>query len=117
MKLQRQNIEGVIVLRVTGEIDFSSTHALLSELRNVGAEGRRNILVDLSRCSGLASTAVGILVGWRCEASLHGREFWLVSPSEEVREILNMVGVYDQLVRPEETEEAAIEALRTELTT
>ena len=116
MKLQRQLIDGVIILRVVGEIDFSSTHTLLSELRAIGAEGRRHVLIDLSRCTGLASTAVGILVGWRCESALQGREFWVSCPSEEVREMLSMVGVAQQLVRPEESEEAAIEALRSELT-
>lgn len=111
MKLERSNLYGVVVLRVVGEIDFSDTHELLAQLRALDAEGCKRVLINLSACSGMASTAVGILVGWRCESALHGREFWVLCPSVEVREILDMVGITDQLVRPEQSEEAAAKAL------
>ncbi len=116
MKIERGEVDGVIVLRVRGEIDFSDTHQLLADLRELAAEAPRQVLVNLSECTGLASTAIGIFVGWRCESSLHGRNFWILCPSPEVREIFDMVGVTEQLVRPEKTQADAIANMQAELT-
>ncbi len=115
MKVERTTLEGVTILRVRGEIDFSNTQQLLAELRAVEADGRRRVIINLSECTGMASTAVGILVGWRCESALHGREFWVFSPSEEVLELLDLVGVTDQLVRKERTEIGAARGLLAEV--
>ena len=116
MQIERAEIRGVVVLRVAGEIDFADTHRLLADLRQLAAEAPKQVLINLSQCTSLASTAIGIFVGWRCESSLNDRDFWILCPSPEVREIFDMVGVTDQLVRPEENEEDAIQGLVADLT-
>ena len=114
MRIDRVEIETVVVLRVTGEIDFRDTNDLLGELRTLSDAGHRQVLINLSACTGMVSSAIGVLVGWRCECSLQGGDFWVLSPSKEVRDIFDMVGVTEQLVRPEETEGDAVRALRSE---
>ena len=114
MRIDHAEIDGIPVLRVTGEIDFSDTNNLLADLRSLADAGRRQVLINLSGCSGMVSSAIGVLVGWRCECSLQGGDFWVLSPSKEVRDIFDMVGVTDQLVRPEESESQAVAALKSE---
>jgi anti-anti-sigma factor len=114
MRIDRVDIDGIPVLRVTGEINFSDTNELLSELRSLSDAGHRQVLINLSACNGMVSSAIGVLVGWRCECSLQGGDFWVLSPSREVRDIFDMVGVTEQLVRPEESESQAVQALKSE---
>ncbi len=116
MQISKTDIDGVAVLRINGEIDFGDTSALLAELRALSDAGNHQVLINLSGCSGMVSSAIGVLVGWRCESSLQGGDFWVLCPSREVRDIFNMVGVTDQLVRPELDEQAAIRALKAETT-
>ena len=65
----------------------------------------------------MVSSAIGILVGFRCEVTARSGLFWVLCPSEEVRDILDLVGLLEQLVRPEETESEAIAAVQKELIT
>ncbi|MCI0652674.1 MAG: STAS domain-containing protein [Planctomycetes bacterium] len=112
MRIERAEIDGVAILRVTGEVDFSDTSALIGELRSLSDAGQKHVLMNLSLCKGMVSSAIGVLVGWRCETSLKGGDFWVLSPSREVRDIFDMVGVTEHLVRPEATEVQAIAALK-----
>lgn len=114
MRIDRVDVDGVAVLRVAGEIDFADTNQLLGALRSIAEAGCRQILVNLSGCHGMVSSAIGVLVGWRCECSLRGGDFWVLSPSPEVKDIFDMVGVTEQLVRPEAHEEEAVRALKLE---
>ena len=114
MRIDRSEVDGVAVLRVAGEIDFSDTNVLLGELRALSEAGHKQILINLSSCHGMVSSAIGVLVGWRCECSLKGGDFWVLAPSREVRDIFDMVGVTEQLVRPEASEEEAVRALKLE---
>lgn len=115
MRIEREDVRGVTVLRVVGEIDFNDTSQLLEELRGLLGAGQQRILMNLSRCSAMVSSAIGILVGFRCEISAQAGCFWVLCPSDEVREILELVGLLEQLVRPEETERDAVQAVQQEL--
>lgn len=110
MRIEREQNDDVTVLRIIGDIDFGDTSTLLDELRNLQKSGQKRILMNLSRCNAMVSSAIGILVGFRCELAASGGSFWVLSPSHEIQEILELVGLFDQLVRPEETESAAIAA-------
>ena len=111
MRVDRGDIEGIVILRISGEIDFKDTDTLLSDLRSLSESGHNQVLINLSNCTGMVSSAIGVLVGWRCECSLAGGDFWVLSPSQEVRDIFDMVGVTEQLVRSEANELEAVRAL------
>lgn len=114
MRIERGDAGGVTVLRVIGEIDFCDTSQLLEELRALQQAGQLRILMNLSRCTGMVSSAIGILVGFRCELSVQGGCFWVLCPSQEIRDILELVGLLEQLVRPEDNEQQAIAAVQRE---
>ncbi|MEM7168518.1 MAG: STAS domain-containing protein [Planctomycetota bacterium] len=111
MRIEREDNDGLVVLRVIGDIDFGDTRHLLAQLRGLQDEGQQRILMNLSQCAAMVSSAIGILVGFRCELAAAGGCFWVMCPSPEVKEILELVGLFDQLVRPEATESAAVAAV------
>ncbi|MGE3163615.1 MAG: STAS domain-containing protein [Planctomycetota bacterium] len=114
MRIEREDLGGVTILRIVGEIDFCDTPQLLDELRSVQQGGQLRILVNLARCTGMVSRAIGILIGFRCELGALGGCFWVLCPSQETKEVLELVGLLEQLVRPEASENEAVLAVQRE---
>ena len=111
MRIEHESQDDLTILRIIGDIDFGDTNRLLQELRQLQTDGKRRILMNLSQCSAMVSSSIGILVGFRCELAAQDGCFWVMCPSAEVREILELVGLFDQLVRPEASEAEAVGAV------
>lgn len=102
---------GVAVVKVTGEVDVSTSGALRDGLlRVITDEGQRGLVVNLAEVKFIDSTGVGVLVGvWHRVRAY--RSLALAAPSQHARRVLNTTGltkafwIYD-------TEAAAVEACR-----
>lgn len=63
MKIQRDDTEGVAILRVSGKLmGGPDADVFLSIVRQVLADGTRHLLVDLGEVSWINSTGLGILI-------------------------------------------------------
>jgi anti-sigma B factor antagonist len=102
---------GVVVVRVTGEVDVSTSGLLRDGLLvAMTGENRWNLVVNLASVSLIDSTGVGVLVGvWHRIRARNG--CLALVPSLQVQRVLEMTGltstfsVYD-------TEAEAIQACR-----
>ena len=103
---------GVAVVKVTGEVDVSTSGALRDGLlRVITDEGQSGLVVNLSDVKFIDSTGVGVLVGVWHRVRATNRSLALAAPSPHARRILHTTGltkafwIYD-------TDAAAVEACR-----
>ncbi len=116
MEIEREELDDELtVIRVSGDIDYPDVNRLLDELRASISDGPRHILINLSGCTSIVSSAIGVLVGWTPESALAERKFGVVCPSPPVLDLLERIGIEETLVRPQESEEEAVAAFRKEL--
>src|SRR4029077_5495580 len=85
---------GVAVVKVTGEVDVSTSSSLRdSLLRVITDENHQGLVVNLAGVSFLDSTGVGVLVGiWHRVCATPGC-LTLAAPSRQVRGVLETTGL------------------------
>ena len=87
-----------------GEIDVGSTSKLRDILQMAAARsGIRSVRVDLAGVTFLDSSALGVLVAARNASQRRQTSFAVLNPGPMVAMVLNITGLYDQLVEPTPT--------------
>lgn len=97
--------EGGAVVRVDGELDMGTTHRLEDAVENAG-QGER-LVIDLSACTFLDSSAVRVLVSTARAAQAAGRSFSLVATDSGIVRILEIAAV-DRILPVHSTLDAAL---------
>ncbi|HSG28728.1 MAG TPA: anti-sigma factor antagonist, partial [Candidatus Krumholzibacterium sp.] len=97
---------GVIVLRVKGHLDSSSTADLENILENVFTYGFRKIIVDLADVSYISSGGWGIFTGRVKELRDGGGDVVLAGMSPEVFDIYELLGFQDIIMHCQTIDEA-----------
>jgi anti-sigma B factor antagonist len=112
LRLEYRLDSGVVVVKVTGEIDVSTSGALREGLlRIITDENHRGLVVNLADVNFIDSTGVGVLIGIWHRVRARNSSFALAAPSRQARRLLHTTGlakafwVYD-------TETQAVEACR-----
>lgn len=90
MTIERFDAHDAIELTVRGELDIHAVADACALLTRT-LSARRDLRIDLSRVSGLDSAGVQILLAARRAAEHGGCRFELVSPSAEVREVMELL--------------------------
>ncbi len=89
-----QKIYGdVLVLKVNLTRAAASESAELKKLLNEQMITKNNIIADLSQCSHMDSTFIGVLVVTHKNLVSKGGELKLVEPQEPARELFHLTGV------------------------
>jgi anti-sigma B factor antagonist len=83
--------EGGSVLRVEGELDLATTPELEEMLEGVDLGER--LVVDLSACTFLDSSALRVLIGAITEARERGGSVSLVAPEPGIARVLEIASV------------------------
>jgi len=102
---------GTVLLRVNGQLDSKSAPQLVSQCGTVRSAGK-NLVLNLSGVSFIASSGVGALLALVEQFREHGKSvrFVLLSPAvESVIRLLNL----DQFLTIDRTEADAVSALET----
>lgn len=104
--------DDVHVVRVTGEVDMSHEEELRKELRAAVEAEAKGIVVDLSECEFIDSSAIRALLLSREEKNLnHGGESLAVAASsDQILRILEVMGL-DKVLPVEPTVDQAAAAL------
>jgi anti-sigma B factor antagonist len=102
----------VATIRVQGEVDVSQAVVLRDTLAAGLAPGVI-VLADLSEVPFIDSSGIGILVTAHRQAAACGGAFAVVSPSEQVSQVLRMTRA-DKMLHVYESDDAALSALRGE---
>jgi anti-sigma B factor antagonist len=85
------------VLAVAGEIDLATAPELRRALSEVLADGSNEVTVDLSAVVFIDATGIGALVAAAHQAQGAGRRLSLRAPSHQVRRILEVIDLEDEL--------------------
>ena len=103
---------GVAVVKVTGEVDVSTSSSLRNSLlRVIADENHHGLVVNLASVSFLDSTGVGVLVGiWHRVCATRGC-LALAAPSRQARRVLETTGL-TKVLPIYDTEAAAVQACR-----
>lgn len=80
-----------------------------SFLREAIGQGARQVCVDLSACSGMDSTFMGLLVGFSQELVKVQGQLLVVNPTTQNLKLLDMLGVSDVLPVIEQVDPAQLE--------
>ena len=91
MKIQRREEDGVVVLRLAGDLyGGSETLAIVETLERMGIEGQLDAILDLSRVRHIASNGFGILVRARRTYARYGGMFVLCGANSRVMSLLEV---------------------------
>jgi len=104
--------EGVCVVTVRGEVDMSHEEELRAELRRAVASDAHGIVVDLTECEFIDSTAVrALLLSRKAQGFEDGAEHLAVAAaSEQILRILSVMGI-DRVIPIHPTVEEAAAGL------
>jgi anti-sigma B factor antagonist len=108
-RVERQALDGVQSVSVSGELDQATAPALREALEEAVA-GSGGVLVDLSGCGFIDSSGLSLLVETQRRLAEGGRRFAVCSPRSEVRRLLELTGI-DAAVGVFETCDEATAAL------
>ena len=103
-----ERLNGVVVVRLVGELDLYNAPEVRTALLEVCAEQPERLVVDLGEVDFVDSTALGVLIEARTK--LENRQaFLLASPGLETHRALTISGL-DQHLSVHDTVESAITA-------
>jgi len=84
MTIEPGQLDGMAVLRVTGELDLSTAPGLCARIEEVFERGALCVVVDLSRLEFCDSTGLRALLGAAQEARVRLARLFIVPPSSSV---------------------------------
>jgi anti-sigma B factor antagonist len=85
--------DGTYVVSVTGELDLHSAPQLESELAGLYDKNVRSVVVDLTECEFIDSTALGLLVNAHKRLGTAQARFSIVTADRNIRKIFEITGL------------------------
>jgi anti-sigma B factor antagonist len=90
--LDVQAADGVVVVRLGGELDLYNAHEVRAALTDAADSRPERVVVDLSQVEFIDSTALGVLIEARTRLE-NRRAFLLAAPGAETRRALEVSGL------------------------
>lgn len=111
-----EELSGVRVIAVSGELDLNTAPQLEERLETALTAGDARLLIDLSDCEFIDSTGIGLIVrAWqRLDAGLESHSdsrFALCGLSNQVGRLLEITGL-DSSIQAHRSRDEALSALR-----
>ena len=99
--------DGVVVVEVAGEVDLRTAPELERELLRLTGDAAGFIVVDLSGCAFMDSSALNAIVHAKTAADAAQCRFALVCPSENLMRVLRIAGL-DRVLEIHDSREAVV---------
>jgi len=106
LHIESEEQHGVIILRLDGRLDASSS-PILEKALGPYLSKKKNILLDFLKVDYLSSAGMRLLLSTSKKIKAHEGQMALSSMNEEVMEILKMAG-FERILNVYPTEESAI---------
>ena len=98
MKIETCEKDGVLLARVTGEIDHHSAAGIREEIDRLLYSCRpQKLILDLGRTDFMDSSGLGLILGRMRKCEEAGIGFCLVNPTPPICKILKLAGVESRL--------------------
>ncbi|MFD9703277.1 STAS domain-containing protein [Lentzea sp. NPDC059081] len=111
LTVRAEDVAGVVVVAVEGEIDVDTADEVLDALRAGFASEGPALVADLTEVSFFGSTGISTLITAHELADEHSKDFHVVAPHRAVKRPLQVTGVADVLLLHDSVAEA-LSALR-----
>ena len=98
--------DGVDLITVSGALDAHTFEQLEEVINNLLAEGRFRLVVDMTRVNYISSAGVGVLIAAANETEASGGKVVLMSPTKEVGEVLDTLGLAEMFTTVGDRREA-----------
>lgn len=112
LTIDQQEVEDVVVLRLTGNLNVSESRDLQDCLTQLMDAGHTHIVVGLENIMFIDSTGLGKLVAAHHRAQREGGRILFAGPSAQILQILQVTKLAERLFLRERTEVALEEMLR-----
>ncbi len=99
--------DGVLVLKVTGRLNYYSRKTFQAVMRNAERGAVDHVVINLEQVEYLDSVAIGLLALSQARLALKGIVLSLVGPQSNVMKVLEMANI-PKLIPIYQTEEEAI---------
>ncbi len=106
INIDRSSENEITILKVTGEVDASSSIQLDEEMSQVAIQGAK-IIVDLSELEYISSAGLGVFMSYISDLEDKKMTLVLFGMKEKVLQVFQILGL-DQLLTIEENKEEAI---------
>jgi len=91
LKITSSDVDGASVVVLEGRIVLGEeSQSLREKLKNLVAEGKRNIILNMSHVEYIDSTGLGILVALHVSAKTHGATLKLSNLGKTFNELLQL---------------------------
>ena len=107
MKIEMKEVENGVVVYPHGEIDVCNISELQREMTDLLGKGITNIVLNLSQVSYMDSSGIGMIAFDHVKADRNEKSLKLASVTEDVLQVLNIIGL-DTFLNIYDTEEEAI---------
>ncbi|HLI57112.1 MAG TPA: STAS domain-containing protein [Actinomycetota bacterium] len=111
LNIVRESLPEADVVRVSGELDISSSPALREELTEV-ARGGRNVILDLADLRFMDSTGLSVIIAALKRLRERSLDLLLCAPQPPVRRTLEICGL-DEIITIRPTEADTLDHLRS----
>lgn len=92
--VEMDNQDGVIILKLSGEIDLNSSPQLRNKLSESVGNNRSNVVLDLSGVPYMDSSGVGTLVEAKRMVEKNKAQLFLVNPQTRVFSVLEITHLH-----------------------
>lgn len=113
MKIQRKDVDDIVVLIPEDRFDILGFLDLEEMLAEVLAEGRNRVVLDLSLVTFANSSSLAVVARFAREAEILGGTLALAAVNRTIEKLLEAMGMRRGLVEVYESTEQAVRAFRT----
>jgi anti-sigma B factor antagonist len=91
LNISTRQVDNVTILDLSGRIALGDSSATLHQtLKNIAAEGKRQVLIDLDGVTGIDSSGLGSLIAGYATLEKNDGELKLVNLSDRVTELMTI---------------------------
>ena len=90
---RKQLSNGAVELVLNGYLDAHTFERMESVITDVFTDGSYRLIIDLAGVEYISSAGAGVFIGAHSESRDNGGKVVLLNPSENVKEILDLLGL------------------------
>jgi len=111
IQIDANDQQNLTVIRVAGYLDAHTFEELEEAINDLFGKKKYRIIVDLSKVEYISSAGAGVFIGALSEAQEHDGNIVLMNPTNNVREVFDLLGLTQifQVVEDQNTALAAFQ--------
>jgi anti-sigma B factor antagonist len=93
ISVETEEKKDISIVRVSGYLDAHTFEQLEETIADLFSNGNHKLIVDLAKVDYISSAGAGVFIGALSEAQEHDGNIVLMSPTANVREVFDLLGL------------------------